>query len=64
MFVAIIQGDIGFMLDYRLKLNLPDLIVYVSTPELLRQMNIQVIDESWERGDEKIDLNLYLPRRT
>jgi hypothetical protein len=60
-FVAILEGSLGFLQSYQASLTIPRLVVYISTPEVLRALNVEVIDENWRSNRKKIDLNNYLP---
>ena len=60
-FVAILEGSLGFLQSYQASLTIPRLVVYISTPEVLQALNVEVIDENWRSNRKKIDLNNYLP---
>lgn len=60
-FIAVLEGSLGFLQSYQTALTVPDLIVYVSTPEVLQELNVEIVDNNWESNQKKIDLNYYLP---
>lgn len=62
-FVAVLEGSFEYLQNFRTSLRTPRLIVYVSTLEILHQLKVTVVDEDWEPGGEKIDLNYYLRER-
>jgi hypothetical protein len=62
-FVAIIEGSIEFISQYRESLTLPDVVVYVSDADSLRSIGITPVDVNWKKGDNKIDLNKFLEKR-
>ena len=63
LFVAIIEGDINFMLGYRASVTKADLIIYISSSQNLSGIGVRILDQNWMNGDEKIDLNEFLPER-
>ena len=62
MFVAIIEGNVDFMLTYKRRLSQPNVIIFVSNVENLRLIGVTAIDELWKKGDTQLDLNEFLLR--
>jgi hypothetical protein len=60
-FIAVLEGSLGFLQQYQRTLKMPHLIVYISTPAVLQELGVVVIDENWNAQQQKIDLNHYLP---
>ena len=60
-FVAVVEGNREF-LDHFLKgLTEPDLVVLVSTNDVLEDLGVTPIDQQWEKGQPQVDLNKFLP---
>lgn len=62
VFIAVLDGSLEYLRHFKETLTTPKLIVYLSTLDVLDELNIEVIDRKWESTQEKIDLNKYVPK--
>ena len=59
-FVLILEGDAEFLADWRNAVPEIDFQICISTKEVLRNLNIRIVDEDWKPGQEQISLNKLL----
>ncbi len=59
-YVLIIEGDADFLGEWRNSVPEIDVQICISTKEVLKNLNIKIVDEDWEPGTQQISLNKLL----
>ena len=59
-FVLIIEGDASFLAEWRNSVPEINVQICISTREVLKDLNIKIVDEDWKPGTKKISLNRLL----
>jgi hypothetical protein len=59
-YVLIIEGDADFLAEWRNSVSEIDVQICISTGEVLKNLNIKIVDEDWEPGTQQISLNKLL----
>lgn len=62
-FVAVFEGEFDYLRPFQGGLGEPDLAVFVSDASTLHRLGVQVVDETWSRGDPQIGINSYTQRQ-
>ena len=59
-YVLIVEGDEGFLEEWRNKVPEIDFQICISSKEVLKKLKIKIIDEDWKPGNRQISLNQLL----
>jgi hypothetical protein len=59
-YVLIIEGDADFLAEWRNSVPEINVQICISTREVLKNLNIKIVDEDWKPGTRQISLNKLL----
>jgi hypothetical protein len=59
-YVLIVEGDEGFLADWRNSVPEIDFQICISSKEVLEKLQIKIVDEDWKPGNKQISLNQLL----
>ena len=59
-YVLIIEGDADFLAEWRNSVPEINVQICISTREVLKNLNIKIVDEDWKPGTQQISLNKLL----